>query len=162
MKDVATTSLTLTAAALHDMIADLLPLPGALLPVLHRVQERLGYIPHQAVGMIAHELNLSRAEVHGVITFYHDFREQPPCKCVVKVCQAEACQAMGAQALTQHACQRLGAQLHQNSADGAYTLEPTYCLGNCALSPAIMIDGELHGRVSAQRFDALIESVRRA
>jgi formate dehydrogenase subunit gamma len=140
------------------MIADLLPLPGALLPILHRVQERLGFIPPQAVAMIAHELNLSRAEVHGVVSFYHDFRQAPAGKRVVKVCQAEACQAMGAEQLTRHACTRLGAKLHETSPDGAYTLEPIYCLGNCALSPAVMIDGQLHGRVSPERFDALIAS----
>jgi formate dehydrogenase subunit gamma len=154
--------LALTPATLHSIISDLLLLPGALLPVLHRVQERLGFIPPEAVPLIAHELNLSRAEVHGVITFYHDFRQTPPGKCVVKVCQAEACQAMGAQTLTQHVRTRLGANLHETSNDGAYTLEPAYCLGNCALSPAVMIDGQLHGRVSPHRFDALIEAAKSA
>jgi formate dehydrogenase subunit gamma len=153
---------TLSAANLRDMIGDLIAMPGALLPVLHRVQEKLGYIPGEAVAMIARELNLSRADVHGVITFYHDFRQEPPGACVVKVCQAEACQAMGAEALTQHARSRLGAALHETSADRAYTLEPIYCLGNCALSPAIMLDGQLHGRVSAERFDALIAAARQA
>lgn len=146
----------LTAAALHEIVADLLALPGALLPILHRVQERLGFIPPEAVPMIAHELNLSRAEVHGVVSFYHDFREKPAGERVVKICQAEACQAMGAAALTQHACNRLNAKLHETSADGAYTIEPVYCLGNCALSPALTIDGRLYGRVSAARFDALV------
>jgi formate dehydrogenase subunit gamma len=156
------TAPTLTAAALHDMIADLIAMPGALLPILHRVQEKLGYIPNEAVAMIAHELNLSRAEVHGVITFYHDFRQQPPGACVVKVCQAEACQAMGAERLTEHACRQLGTQLHQTSPDRAYSLEPTYCLGNCALSPAIMINEQLYGRVSHERFDALIAAARQS
>ncbi len=152
------TSPALTAASLHDMIADLLGMPGALLPILHRVQEKLGFVPREALALIANELNLSRAEVHGVMTFYHDFRETPPGKTVVKVCQAEACQAMGAEKLTKHACKRLGTEMHHTSASGAYTLEPTYCLGNCALSPAIMIDGHLHGRVTQERFDALIEA----
>ena len=156
------TSTKLSSAALHGMIADLLGMPGALLPILHRVQEKLGFIPREALAMIANELNLSRAEVHGVMTFYHDFREAPPGQCIVKVCQAEACQAMGAEKLTLHACKRLGTEMHHTSANGAYTLEPTYCLGNCALSPAIMIDGHLYGRVSEERFDALIEAARQA
>ncbi len=148
----------LSAAQVHEMIADLLPLPGALLPILHRVQERLGFIPPAVLPQIAQALNLSRAEVHGVVTFYHDFRQRPPGKCVVKVCQAEACQAMGAEQLTQHASRRVGAPLGETSLDGAYRLEAVYCLGNCALSPAVMIDNELYGRVTPQRFDALIDA----
>jgi formate dehydrogenase subunit gamma len=101
-------------------------------------------------------LNLSRAEVHGVVTFYHYFRHSRPGAHTVSVCQAEACQSMGAEALTAHARRRLGIDFHQTSADGRFSLEPIYCLGNCACSPAVMIDGRLYGRVTPERFDALV------
>jgi formate dehydrogenase subunit gamma len=130
--------------------------PGPLLQVLHAVQQRLRYIPDAAVPIIASALNLSRAEVHGVITFYHYFRRHPPGQHTVQVCQAESCQAMQAEQLTEHAKQRLGVGFHGTTPDGRFTLEPVYCLGNCASSPAIMIDDELYGRVSAKRFDDLI------
>ena len=109
---------------------------------------------------IAKSLNLSRAEVHGVITFYHEFRSELPGKHVVQICQAEACQAMHTDALTQHAEKKLGVAMHGSSADGKYTLEPVYCLGNCACSPAMMVDGRLYGRVSEQRFDQVIEELQ--
>jgi formate dehydrogenase subunit gamma len=130
--------------------------PGPLLNVLHGVQEALGWIPDEAVALIAHGLNLSRADVHGVVSFYHYFRRTPPGRHVIYVCRAEACQSMQARALEAHAQQRLGVAFHQTTADGAFTLEPVYCLGNCALSPAVMIDGELHGRVTPARFDQLL------
>jgi formate dehydrogenase subunit gamma len=130
--------------------------PGPLLEVLHAIQERLGFVPPGAVPVIADGLNLSRAEVHGVITFYHYFRQQPAGRHVVQLCRAEACQAMGANNLAQHAKRRLGADFHSTSPDGAVTLEAVYCLGNCARAPAMLVDGELHGCVSAQRFDAVI------
>lgn len=132
--------------------------PGPLLLVLHAIQDRLGYIPPEAVPIVAQGLNLSRAEVHGVVTFYHYFRQTPPGKHVVQLCRAEACQAMNATHLEAHAKARLGIDYHQTTTDGSFSLEPVYCLGNCACSPAVMIDGKLHGRVSAQRFDELIES----
>lgn len=135
--------------------------PGPLLQVLHAVQQRLRYIPDAAVPIIASGLNLSRAEVHGVITFYHHFRRQPPGTHVVQICQAESCQAMRAEALTEHAQKRLGIGLRQTTPDGRFTLEPVYCLGNCACSPAMMIDEELHGRVTPEKFDALIEEKTR-
>ncbi len=141
------------------LFADLLGEPGALLPVLHRVQERLGHVPPHYVPLIAHALNLSRAEVQGVLSFYHDFRSEPAGRHVLRICQAEACQAMGAGALSAHAQARVGAALHGTSGDRRFTLEPVYCLGNCACSPALMIDGVLHGRVSAERFDALLEAL---
>ena len=131
--------------------------PGPLLQVLHAVQNRLRYIPDAAVPIIASALNLSRAEVHGVITFYHYFRRRPPGTHVVQICQAESCQAMRAEDLTRHAKNRLGVDFHQTTADGMFTLEPVYCLGNCSCSPAVMIGDELHGRVTPERFDALIE-----
>jgi len=132
-------------------------LAGALMPVLHAIQKALGYVPAAAVPRIAHELNLSRAEVHGVISFYHYFRQRPAGRHTIYMCRAEACQAMGARALEAYAKKKLGIEFHETTPDGAFTLEPVYCLGNCACSPSVLIDGELHGRVSAQRFDELLE-----
>jgi formate dehydrogenase subunit gamma len=131
--------------------------PGPLLLVLHAVQRRLGFVPAEAVPYIADRLNLSRAEVHGVLTFYHHFRSAPPGRHVIQVCRAESCQAMGAEHLAEHAQQRLGIQFHETTADGEFSLEPVYCLGNCACSPAVMIDEELFGRVSPERLDALLD-----
>ncbi len=133
--------------------------PGPLLEVLLAIQERLGFVPPAAVPVIADGLNLSRAEVHGVITFYHYIRQQPAGRHVVQLCRAEACQAMGANTLAQHAKRRLGADFHATSPDGAVTLEAVYCLGNCARAPAMLVDGELHGCVTAQRFDAVIKEL---
>lgn len=132
--------------------------PGALLPILHAVQDELGCIPASTVPVIAQALNLSRAEVHGVISFYPFFRSQPAGKKIVYICRAESCQAMGSAALEAHAKQSLGIDYHQTTADGAVTLEPVYCLGNCACSPSVMVDGELHSRVSAARFDELVKA----
>lgn len=134
--------------------------PGALLPVLHAIQDSLGHVPPEAVPIIAKALNLSRAEVHGVISFYHDFRSSPPGRHVLRICRAEACQAMGADGLSAHAKTALGIDFHQTTADGAITLEAVYCLGNCACSPAVMVDGVLHGKVSAERFDAIATRLR--
>lgn len=134
---------------------------GALLPVLHDVQRQLGYIPPQAVAPIARALNLSRAEVHGVLTFYHHFRRQPPGRHVLRICQAEACQSMGAAALAAHAQEALGCAMHETSADGAFTLEPVYCLGLCALSPAAALDDEVHARLTPAALDRLLAAVRR-
>jgi formate dehydrogenase subunit gamma len=131
--------------------------PGPLLEVLHAVQAEFGYVPADAVPLMAEVLNLSRAEVHGVISFYHHFRGAPAGRHTVQLCRAEACQSMRGRALEAHATRRLGIAMHATTADGAVTLEPVYCLGNCALAPALLIDGELHGRVDAARFDALIE-----
>jgi formate dehydrogenase subunit gamma len=131
--------------------------PGPLLSILHAVQDDVGYIPPDAVQVIAHALNLSRAEVYGVISFYHDFSEEPRGRHHVRLCRAEACQSMGAEALVQHACTRLGVALHGTTADGAVTLDPVYCLGNCALSPAMLIDADLYGCVTPARFDALMD-----
>jgi formate dehydrogenase subunit gamma len=130
--------------------------PGPLLEVLHAIQATLGYVPEGAVPVVAEELNLSRAEVHGVVTFYHFFRRHRPGAHTVSLCQAESCQAMGAEALAEHARERLGIDFHQTTADGRFSLEPIYCLGNCACSPAAMIDGQLHGRLTPEAFDALI------
>jgi formate dehydrogenase subunit gamma len=120
------------------------------------VQKEFGYVPDEAVPLIADALNLSRAEVHGVVTFYHYFRRAPSGQHIVQICRAESCQAMNGNSLAAHAQQRLNIGFHETTADGRFSLEPVYCLGNCACSPAIMIDDELHGRVTPQRFDALI------
>ena len=113
-------------------------------------------MPPGAVTLIASELNLTRAEVHGVITFYHYFRTAKPGKQVLQLCRAEACQSLGAVALEQHVKRRLGVDFHGTTADGRYTLEPVYCLGNCACGPSLMLGQDLHGRVSADSFDALV------
>lgn len=130
--------------------------PGALLPILHDIQDALGYIPDAAVPVIAQTLNLSRAEVHGVLTFYHLFRRRPPGQHTLYVCRAEACQSMGARELERLIKERLGIDFHETTADGRYSLEPIYCLGNCACSPAVMVDETVHGRVTAERLDELL------
>ena len=129
--------------------------PEMLVQILHAFLARYSYISDEAIRQIAEELNLSRADVHGVVSFYHDFRTTPPGKQVVKVCQAEACQAMGSRELTAHIEKKLGVSMHATRDDGAVTLEPVYCLGNCACSPAIMVDEKVYGRVSSDRFDSL-------
>jgi formate dehydrogenase subunit gamma len=131
--------------------------PGPLIEILHAVQASLGFVPAAAVPVIAQGLNLSRAEVHGVVTFYHFFRDKPAGRHIVRLCQAESCKAMGGEALAQHAKQRLGVDFHETTPDGNFTLEPVYCLGNCACSPALMIDDDdLRGRVTAQAFDEIV------
>ncbi|QIB65323.1 formate dehydrogenase subunit gamma [Kineobactrum salinum] len=130
--------------------------PGALLPVLHAVQDSVGYIPREAIAAIADALRLTRAEVSGVISFYHHFRTTPPGRHTVEVCRAEACQAVGARQLEAHAKTRLGLDYHETGADGQFSLEPVYCLGNCACGPSIRIGGAVYGRVSEARFDELL------
>jgi formate dehydrogenase subunit gamma len=147
-------------SAVLDACARLKKLPGALLPILHAVQEALTFIPKDAVPLIAKELNLSIAEVHGVVTFYHYFLQERPGRSIVHLCRAEACQALGSAALEAHVKTRLGVDYHGTTSDGAITLEPVYCLGNCALGPSIMIDQQLHGRMTAERFDALVAQNR--
>ena len=159
VEPVSTLSAT-ERAAVRDACARLKALPGALLPILHAVQRSVGFIPKDAVALIAQELNLSIADVHGVLTFYHYFRQQRTGRHVVHICRAEACQALGGQALEAHAKASLGIDFHGTTADGSISLEPVYCLGNCALGPSIMIDERLMGRVSAPRFDALIGPLR--
>ncbi len=135
--------------------------PGALMPILRRIQDDLGWVPPASIPLIAEELNLSRAEVHGVVSFYHDFRHAPPGRNVVRLCRAESCQAIGAAALADHARKRLGIDFNVTSADGAFSLEAVYCLGNCACSPAAVINGELLGRVTPARFDDAIARLER-
>ena len=131
--------------------------PGPLVELLHGIQDQLGYVPESATPIVAEILNISRAEVHGVISFYHLFRQTPPGQQTLYLCRAEACQAMGSRALEQHAKQKLGVEFHETTKDGRYSLEPIYCLGNCACSPAIMIDDFVYGRVTPERLDALLE-----
>ena len=131
--------------------------PGALLPILHAVQDQLGYVPEDAVPVIAQVLNLSRAEVHGVVSFYHFFRTHPPGKHILYLCRAEACQAMGARALETYTRAKLKVDFHQTTADGRFSLEPVYCLGNCACSPAVMVDETVYGRVTPARLDEILE-----
>jgi formate dehydrogenase subunit gamma len=129
---------------------------GALMPVLHSIQETFGFVPGEAVPMMASAMNLSRAEIHGVMSFYHDFRSEPAGEHIVQLCRAEACQAMGARELEAHARERLGVGFGETTADGLFTLEPVYCLGNCACSPSIRVDDDTHARVTAEKFDALM------
>jgi formate dehydrogenase subunit gamma len=132
---------------------------GALLPILHAIQDTLGHVPPSAVPAIAAALNLSRAEVHGVVSFYHHFRTAPPGRHVVQLCRAEACQSMGAEALAARLRERLGIDFHQTTADGRITLEPVYCLGQCACAPAALVDGEVHGRLSDERAADLLAAL---
>lgn len=143
-------------AAVLEAVQDHRQSQGALLPILHAIQDRLGWVPPRAVPLIAFELNLSRAEVHGVLSFYHYYRHTKPGKQVVYLCRAEACQASGSAALEAHVKRKLGVEFHGTSADGRYTLEPVYCLGNCACGPSLMIDKELHALVTPARFDELV------
>ncbi len=130
---------------------------GALLPVLHSIQKKLGYVPKQAVPMIAQAMSLSRAEIHGVISFYHDFRSEPAGKNMIHLCRAEACQAMGSRELERHVMNRLGIGYGETTGDGLVSLEPVYCLGNCACTPTIRVNDDIHARVTAQKFDELID-----
>jgi len=131
-----------------------------LLPVLHAIQDVVGYIPPESVPSIAKAFNQSRAEVHGVITFYHYFRTTPPAMHTVQICRAESCQSMGADALIEHAQRSLGCNLHGKDSEEHFALEPVYCLGQCATSPAIMIDDRVYAKVTPVRFDQLIAKAR--
>jgi formate dehydrogenase subunit gamma len=147
-----------STAAVSAALAESRHVDGALLPVLHGVQRRLGHIPRDAIPVIAKALNLSRAEVHGVVTYYHHFRAQPSGRCMVQICRAEACQAMGADALLAQARARTGCSAAEpDSADGRFTVEPVYCLGLCASSPAALVGESLHARLTPQRLDSLLD-----
>ena len=142
------------AARIADVMADL---PGALLPILHAVQEEYGYIPREAVQPIAEALNLSRAEVHGVISFYHHFRQRPVGRRLLQICRAEACQSVGALELEARVKQLLGIDYHETTEDQAVSLEPVYCLGNCACAPSIMLGDSVYGRVTIEQVGSLLE-----
>jgi formate dehydrogenase subunit gamma len=139
----------------EEIIAPLLALQGPLLPILHAIQSEFGHIPEPAIFLIASRLNLSRAEVHGVVSFYHDFRAAPAGRHVLKVCQAEACQAMGAERNVSTLLARLGLTTGGTTPDGRLTVEPVYCLGLCATAPAALLDGEPHGRLNLAELEAL-------
>ena len=130
--------------------------PEMLVQILHAFVDRYSYISETALRQIADELNISRADVHGVVNFYHDFRTTPPGRHVVRICQAEACQSMGSRELTEHAERAVGVKLNNTTPDGEITLEPVYCLGNCACSPAVMVDNRVYGRVDSNKFDRLL------
>ena len=150
------------ASRVRAIIDERRHLDGALLPVLHGVQDALGYVPDDAVPLIAYELNLSRAEVHGVISFYHYFRTHAPGRHVVRICRAEACQALGARALEAHAKKTLDIDFHGTTKDGAITLEAVYCLGNCGCGPSVLVDpDDLRARVTPESFDALVGELRK-
>jgi formate dehydrogenase subunit gamma len=144
-----------------EIIADLAHVQGGTLVILHALQEAFGYVPEPAIPMIASALNLSRAEVHGVFTFYHDFRHEPAGRHVLKLCRAEACQAAGGDALAARAETKLGIAIGNTTADMRVTLEPIYCLGLCATAPSAMLDGRLVGRLDEARLDALVAEAQR-
>ena len=145
----------------QNRIQELQKLPGALLPILHSLQEEFGYIDEAAVPLIARALNISQAEVHGTISFYHDFRRAAPGRHVLKVCRAESCQSMGCDSLIEHIQNRLGIPLGGTTEDGRITFEQIFCLGMCASSPALMLDDRPYARVSPDVADSLIDNVRR-
>ncbi|CAN7587943.1 formate dehydrogenase subunit gamma [Rhizobium leguminosarum] len=149
------------AVRTRAIVADLRFLEGPLLPILHEVQQEFGYVPQEALPVIAEELNLSRAEVHGVVTFYHDYRDHPAGRHVLKLCRAEACQSMGGDVLAERVKTLLGIDFHQTTLDGAVTLEPVYCLGLCACGPSAMLDGDVYGRVDDQLAAELVAEVCR-
>ncbi len=144
----------------EEILAAHRELEGPLLPILHAVQAEFGHVPQEVLPVIAKALNLSKAEVHGVVSFYHDFREAPAGRTVLKLCRAEACQAVGADRVAAYAQAALGVDWHGTTADGAVTLEPVFCLGLCACGPAAMVDGDLIGRCDETRVDALIARAR--
>ncbi|MDA9468902.1 formate dehydrogenase subunit gamma [Bradyrhizobium sp. CCBAU 53415] len=144
-----------------EIIAEHAGKEGATLVILHALQEAFGYVPEAAIPMVAKALNLSRAEVHGVFTFYHDFRHKPAGRHVLKLCRAEACQAAGGDALAARAEAKLGVSLGNTTADDRVTLEPIYCLGLCATAPSAMLDGRLVGRLDQKRLDALVAEAQR-
>jgi formate dehydrogenase subunit gamma len=151
---------SLLDAQLRTLARERAEQPGALLPILHAVQARFGHIPEGAAKVIADVLNLTRAEVHGVITFYHDFRARPPGRHVVQLCRAEACQSLGGRAIEQRLKRLLGIAFGETTKDGAVTLEPVYCLGHCAAAPALTVDGEPIGRIDAAGCDRLVARLR--
>jgi formate dehydrogenase subunit gamma len=151
-----------TKEVLDEVLAAHAGRPGALLPILHDLQDRLGHIPADAVPRLATALNLSRAEVHGVITYYPHFRQHPPARHVVQVCRAEACQAVGANRLAEDISAMLGCAMHGTTADNAVALEPVYCLGQCAVGPAVMVDDKLHARMTPEWFKRIALGLRGA
>jgi formate dehydrogenase subunit gamma len=151
---------TQTEAQVAAIVDEFKALEGPLLPILHGIQEEFGYVPQEALPVIAGALNLSNAEVHGVVTFYHDYRSKPAGRHVLKLCQAEACQSMGSDAVAAQVKAALGIGFHETAGDGSVTLEPVYCLGLCACAPAAMLDGEVIGRVDTDAVAEIVREVR--
>jgi formate dehydrogenase subunit gamma len=152
---------TQIAARTAEIIGELRGLEGPLLPILHEIQDEFGYVPAESLPVIADELNISKAEVYGVVTFYHDYRKEPAGRHVLKLCQAEACQSMGSDAAAAKIKQLLGIGFHETTKDGAVTLEPVYCLGMCACAPSAMLDGDVIGRINdPETIDEIVEAVR--
>lgn len=145
----------------HGVIHEHKEMPGALLPVLHALQETFGYIHRESETLVADALNISKADVHGVVTFYADFKRQPPARHELKLCRAEACQSMGGDELGSHACNRLGIAFGETTGDRRVTLEPVYCLGLCSVAPSAMLDGRVIGRLNQTKLDALLAEVER-
>lgn len=143
-----------------SIVDEMKKLEGPLLPILHEIQNEFGYVPREALPVIASGLNLSRADVYGVVSFYHDYRDQPAGRHVLKVCRAESCQAMGGDEMADRLRDALGVDWHGTSKDGAVTLEPVYCLGLCACSPSAMLDGEVIGRLDEERIGEIVAEVR--
>lgn len=154
----ASTEVTERVASVIDACKGL---EGPMLPILHGLQEEFGYVPPEALPIVAEALNISRAEAHGVMTFYHDYRTHPAGRHVLKVCRAEACQASGGDAVLMQLQAKLGIGFHQTTSDDAVTLEPVYCLGLCACAPAAMLDGQVFGRLDADVIDEIVDEVRR-
>ncbi|MFB2553566.1 formate dehydrogenase subunit gamma [Ensifer soli] len=149
-----------TEARTLSIVQALKGLEGPLLPILHEIQDAFGHVPPESLPLIARELNLSRAEVHGVVSFYHDFRDHPAGRRVLKLCRAEACQSMGGERLAERVKALLGIDFHQTTPDGAVTLEPVYCLGLCSTAPAAMLDGAVHGRLDPDAAADLVAEAR--
>ncbi|MER8413310.1 MULTISPECIES: formate dehydrogenase subunit gamma [unclassified Mesorhizobium] len=156
MQPASTEITSRTAAIIQEMKG----LEGPLLPILHGIQEEFGHVPKDALPVIAEALNISRAEVYGVVSFYHDYRSHPAGRHVLKLCQAESCQSMGSDAIAAKLKQLLGIGFHETTRDGSVTLEPVYCLGLCACSPAAMLDGEVIGRLDDEKLDEIVAEVR--
>ncbi|PZN59357.1 MAG: formate dehydrogenase subunit gamma [Proteobacteria bacterium] len=156
LQPASTEIATRTASIIQQMQG----LEGPLLPILHGVQEEFGYVPKEALPVIADALNLSRAEVHGVVSFYHDFRKNPAGRHVLKLCQAESCQSMGSDEVADKLKKLLGIDFHETTHDGSVTLEPVYCLGLCACSPAALLDGEPIGRLDDVKIGEIVREVR--
>ena len=157
MNPTTTGAKATVAALVREIAAGHRAQRGALLPILHAVQEALGCVPAEAIPVLANELNLSRADVHGVVSFYHDFRSEPAGRATVRVCRAEACQAVGAGRLVAYLRDRYGISLGETSRDGSVTAEQVFCLGNCALGPAAQVNGRLHGRLDEARLSLILE-----
>jgi formate dehydrogenase subunit gamma len=149
-----------TVERASEIIAGRAHMEGAVLPILHEMQETFGCVPEAAVPLIAEALNLSRAEIHGTVTFYHDFRKEPPGRRVLKLCRAESCQAAGGDALASRAEEKLGVEMGGTTADARVTLEPVYCLGLCHSSPAAMLDRDVFGLLDAEKLDQLLKEAQ--